>query len=378
MRIAIINISGGGISGGYKKYLCNLIPRIAANSMVEDIMCVSPVSWDVQSWFSNLSEVKFENFKASRTFNPNSDPDLHKHLKDFTPDVIFVPVERFFRFNEVPIVNMLQNMEPFVGGINGNPLIERIRLKVRYLDGKKAISRSCRIIALSKFVLEFLLKKWKIPRKKISLIYHGINSGQTKNGIKPIAVPESWSDQFLFTAGSVRPARGLEDLLAAMKYLASRNRNPVKLVIAGNTEPRMNDYKKRLAVWSREHHLSDHIMWVDGLSEMEMTWCYQNCRAFVMTSRIESFGMIGGEALANGCICIAADNPCLPEIFGDAAIYYPPQDAETLARAIKSVTNWDDSRRIVTSEKARKRAAFFSWDVCAQKTAAELVKAAFQ
>lgn len=343
---------------------------------IKSIMCAAPFSLNMQSWFSNLSEVKFENFKASRIVSPNSYPGFHKHLRDFAPDVIFVPVERFFHFNEVPVLNMLQNMEPFVEGISGNPLIERIRLKILYLYGKRSISRSCRIIALSKFVLDFLLKKWNIPRNKISLIYHGINSGPTKDGIKPTAVPESWRDQFLFTAGSIRPARGLDDLLVALKCLASNNRNLVKLVIAGNTDPRMIGYKKRLAAWSSEHHLSNHIMWVDGLSEMEMTWCYQNCRAFVMTSRVESFGMIGGEALASGCICIVADNPCLPEIFGDAALYYPPGSGEVLARAIQTVLNWENNQNDDAADKARKRAAEFSWDICAQKTVKELIKTA--
>ena len=163
-----------------------------------------------------------------------------------------------------------------------------------------------------------------------------------------------------------------------MEHFKSLELKGVKLVIAGDGGPTANAYKNQLLRRVRQMNLSSNICWANQINNLEMTWCYQNCRVFIMTSRVESFGIIGGEALAHGCICIAAKNPCLPEIFGDAAIYYPPQDTESLARAIKIVANWDESRRIVTSEKARKRAAFFSWDVCAQKTTAELVKAAFQ
>jgi glycosyltransferase involved in cell wall biosynthesis len=85
--------------------------------------------------------------------------------------------------------------------------------------------------------------------------------------------------------------------------------------------------------------------------------------------------MIGGEAMSHGCICISADNPCLPELFGDVAIYYPPKDGRALADAIKAVLAWDDKQREAMSGKAKKRAAEFSWDVCTEKTVAVLAKA---
>ena len=59
MRVAIINITGGGISGGYKKYLRNMLPRMAKNSEIENILCATPSSIDIQSWFSFLPKVKF-------------------------------------------------------------------------------------------------------------------------------------------------------------------------------------------------------------------------------------------------------------------------------------------------------------------------------
>jgi len=97
---------------------------------------------------------------------------------------------------------------------------------------------------------------------------------------------------------------------------------------------------------------------------------------FIMTSRVESFGMIAAEAMSHGCICISADNPCLPEIFGGAAIYYPPKDGRALADAIQAVLAWDDNQRKAASARAKNQAKKFSWDVCARNTVAELAKAA--
>jgi glycosyltransferase involved in cell wall biosynthesis len=374
-KIAIINLTGGGISGGYRKYLCNVLPRIAKHYDVEAILCASPESIGAQDWFDPMPSVRFVSCKPFRFLFSPRDVELLRELEEFSPDVIFVPVEREIRFKSVPVVNMIQNMEPFSNSFNENPSTEIIRLWIKYIEGKIALKRSDRIIALSKFVRDFLVKRWNIPNEKIALIYHGINAVRNEDGQRPHTIPKNWERQFLFTAGSIRPARGLEDELSALEHLSSQGLNMIKLVIAGEAGQKMADYQKKLKNWAQKNGLSDRICWAGNLNEKEMAWCYQSCNAFVMTSRVESFGMIGCEAMSHGCVCISADNPCLPELFGDAAIYYPPKDGQALAEAIQTVLTLDDNQRKTMSEKAKKRAAEFSWDVCAEKTVAVLAKA---
>lgn len=376
MKIGIINLTGGGISGGYREYLCNVIPRMTLHPEVEAVLCASPDSIGVQDWFDPMTNVRFVSCKPFRFLFSRCDVELLQELERFSPDVIFVPVERFFRFNEVPVVNMIQNMEPFVSNVDGNPVSERLRQCVQYIDGRRALKKAGGLIAISRFVSDFLEAQWEIPAEKIGLVYHGIDSERNIHSRKPQDIPESWQNNFIFTAGSIRPARGLEDLLLAMKYLSSQGEKAVRLVIAGESGHRMAGYQKRLKDWAQENNLLDRICWTGNLNEKEMAWCYQNSSTFVMASRVESFGMIGGEAMAHGCICISADNPCLPELFENVAVYYPPKDEKTLADTIKTVLAWDDNQRTILSEKAKKRAAKFSWDVCAEKTVAVLDKAA--
>ena len=94
-----------------------------------------------------------------------------------------------------------------------------------------------------------------------------------------------------------------------------------------------------------------------------------------MTSRVESFGMIAGEAMAHGCVCISSDNPCVPEIFGTSALYYPPKDSSALAKQIHSVLSMGESEREAMSIAAKDIASKFSWEICARKTVDELQKA---
>ena len=59
MKIAIINLTAGGMSGGYQKYLKNIIPRMPSNSAVKAMLCASPASLNVQNWFDPLPNVEF-------------------------------------------------------------------------------------------------------------------------------------------------------------------------------------------------------------------------------------------------------------------------------------------------------------------------------
>lgn len=372
MRISLINLTAGGMSGGYRKYLRNVIPRMASNPAVEALLCASPPSINVKDWFEPLSNVEFVNCKPFRFICHSSHQELKQSLERFSPDVIYLPTERSFRFNKVPIVNMIQNMEPFVDSIDDDSFSERARQWIQVVDARKAIKKSDRVIAISKFVRNFLMQYWKIRSEQIGLVYHGIDLPEN-NGQRSFLVPNDWEGQFLFTAGSIRPARGLEDVLYALNHLSIKSSNILGLVIAGETTSVMMKYRKKLEAIIKTHNLSSRVYWAGNLNEREMAWCYQNCFAFVMTSRVESFGMIAGEAMAHGCLCISADNPCLPEIFGDAAIFYVPYSGEDLANKIMKVLSWDSQKRTLASEIARQRASEFSWDKTAEQTVNELM-----
>lgn len=372
MRIAIVNSTKGQISGGYHKYLKNVIPRIANHSCVEALFCASPKSWNIQSWFDSdaVPKATFMDCSTLSPFVCKPEKELGRRLKEFSPDVLFIPTERYFRFEEVPVVNMVQNMEPLTYSSRKNPFRCKSRNLCRKLMSRWALRKSDRVIAVSEFVKEFLVKNMGISSSKVCVVYHGISSNGTVNAVRPQTVPENRTKGFLFTAGSIRPARGLEDIIGALNSLVSENID-VNLVIAGNTEASMLSYRKRLEKDILKNNLSERVIWAGNLSETEMEWCYENCLLFVMTSRVESFGLVALEALSKGCICVVANNPCLPEVFSDVAIYYPPANEKTLAEEIQKVLNWDNYRQQEFAERAKKRAAAFSWEKTIEKLVGE-------
>ena len=365
MKIAIVNHTAGGVSGGYKKYLCNVIPRIALHPEIEEILLVSPESWNLQDWFIPPPNIKFVDFifKSTNLFFPKFNKKLHDILLHYQPDTIYVPVERYLGINDIPVVTLLQNMEPFVKNINKNSF-ELFRQSAQYLIAKKSIISSTRIIALSDFVRSFLIEQWQIPKEKISLIYHGVDDPNDESVVKPVVVPPGWNE-FLFTAGSIRPARGLEDIFKALSDLSIKGKS-LNLVVAGSTGSDMKQYKNSLELLINKYNLSENVCWAGSLNEKEMNWCYKKCGLFIMSSRVESFGMIAGEAMAHGCLSISADSPCLPEIFGDAAIYYQSNDSRELAGKIREVMSFSKDEQESFMNRAINQARKYSWDVFAK------------
>ena len=374
MRIAMINLTLGGMSGGYRTYLRKILPRLAAHHEVEAVLCAAPSSLGVTEWFDALPNVTFADSGRYRLFRRGPRHGLREKLDRFQPDVIFVPLARRFCFRDVPVVNMVQGMEPLAYDGRENPLLERIKNLLRRRAAGSAAAHADGFVAVSNFVKKFLVSQWSVPAERIVVAHYG-PPDPAGRCLRPKSVPGDWAGDFIFTAGALRPARGLGDLVEALGRLAQRSVE-ARLVIAGATDPRMSFYRRQMEARISRHNLHHAVVWTGGLARDEMDWCYRNCKIFVMTSRVESFGVIATEAMAGGCVCVAADNPCLPEVFAEAAAYYPPKDAAALAAVVERLLGADSEELNRMSAAARGRGAEFSWDRCAEKTVAQLANAA--
>ena len=372
MRVAILNLTGGGISDGYRKYLENVVPRLAAHSDVCTIKCFAPASLNMHEWFTTLKGVSFVKCRPFRVYG-GRDRGMDIELNTFSPDVLFIPMERHYDVRGVPTVNMIQNMLPMVS-IANNTVRERIRNVVQREVARRAVLRAERTIAISNFVKEYLSEKWSVCEEKVGLVPYGVGIPESKGIVKPGALPDEWRDRFIFSAGSIEPFRGLEDILS-LAGQTSRGGGRLPVVIAGISRPAMEGYGRRLRSMARKMGPSPSVIWLGHLTRQEMFWCYRNCRAFLMTSRVEACPNIALEAMAHGCVSICAENPPLPEFFGNATIYYAAGNRESLLDALGRMESLGDKGRAAISEAAIARARHFSWDKTTDGTVRELRKA---
>ena len=92
----------------------------------------------------------------------------------------------------------------------------------------------------------------------------------------------------------------------------------------------------------------------------ELVGLYRTAAALVYPSLYEGFGIPCVEAMACGCPVAASNVASLPEVCGDAAVYFDPLDPESIA---------DGIRRVLDSPPpgGEQQAARFTWEECARR-----------
>jgi glycosyltransferase involved in cell wall biosynthesis len=264
---------------------------------------------------------------------------------------------------------MVRNMEPLTTPFQGNVFSERVRNLGRRMAAKRACQAAARVIAVSECVRDFLHRKWRIASAKTSVVYHGVAGIPAEAHVRPLAVASDLESRFFFTAGSIRPARGLEDIVTALSFQGGNS--DYSLVIAGSTTPGSEFYKDSIVRLAAKLGVSDRIIWAGELDAAQMAWCFAHCAAFVMSSRVEACPNVVLEAMTYGCLCVSTDTAPMPEFFVGSAVYYPGGNAAILSQKIREALGAGD--RIDTFKKlAVARSHDFTWQSTAKRTVDEL------
>lgn len=353
------------MSGGYKMYLRNILPRFCGDARIRSILCVSPATTRIADWAPTSPKITFLDCPAFSPFGRAQGREVERMLSSFLPDVVFIPIARPISYNRAPVVSMIQNMAPFVSwswsGIRG-----KLKLAIQWREGQLAVKKATRVIAISDFVRRSIVKKWDIPESKIDSIYFGV-SLPVGTPRKPKNIPLEWRS-FLFTAGSIEPYRSLEDIIECAKYSRGIMGKPLNIVIAGNTGKDMIAYERHLRAMAETAGVSKDILWLGYIPQEEMQWCYKNCSSFIMTSRVEACPNVALEAMINQALVISADCPPLPEFFGDYAKYYPAGNGILLAKAVHQYGALSPAAREDLMGRSVKLSGKFSWDVSSKQT----------
>ena len=242
-----------------------------------------------------------------------------------------------------------------------NPIKERVKNYGWKILSKNACLKSDGVIAVSNHVKDYLINNFNIEKEKVAQIYHGINQSTVSY------TSNSLLDNQIFTAGSNRPARGLEDLILGFSLIKNKYPN-LKLSIAGKVEPVMKNYKSRLTKLIEEENLTGRIIWLGDIAKDKMVNLFQNCKVFIMTSRAEACPNIALEAMNYGNYINSTDNHPMPEFFGKGAIYYAANNPLDLALKLEKSLLLNKTNLLKFKRIYKENLDKFSWDDCANKT----------
>ena len=220
-----------------------------------------------------------------------------------------------------------------------------------------AIKKSEAIISPSKFVKEDLIKFSSSKIDKFFVTYY--SADKIKDQSEPIK--NLLNQDFIMYVGRPTPHKNIEGLIKAFSLLKDNNPK-LKLVLAGKKD---SNYSRIENLVSRLG-LKD-IYFTDFVSDGQLRWLYEKTRAYVFPSFSEGFGLPSLEAMAHGAPVVSSSATCLPEINGQGAIYFDPEDVKEMAEKINSVINNEGLRQELI-HKGYIQLKKYSWEKTAQET----------
>ncbi len=211
--------------------------------------------------------------------------------------------------------------------------------------------RAHRVITDSEFSRRSILAWSGWPDERVVVVPLAASTAFRPDGARHDA-----GGPYLLHVGNAKPHKNRRRLIEA--FGASRLAPALRLVLLGDSEPGEIALARRLGV-------GESVVYAGVVPEPRLPDCYRGATAVVCPSLYEGFGLPALEAMACGTPVAAARATSLPEVAGDAAVYFDPLDVADIARALVAVAT-DGALRAALVSRGARRAAAFSWDATAR------------
>jgi len=360
LKVAILVPTRSGVSGGLVKHLAEVVPRWLKCNHIKRISIIA-----TEGIHSNIEKLGVDVNHVSRNDYRTGFRKMGELVEAGAYDVVLCTTARPVRLGGCPVVTMVRNIEPLQKPTYKMSLTWRIRLWVLRHEHALACRQATRILAVSSHVKNEVCQRFRVRQDKVDVVYHGFNSDE---GNEPRKFTLDTPNDFIFSAGSIVPYRGYEDIIRALAVLRSSGSKPFCAVLAGSNSGNAKSYEQSLKKMAKSLKVEDSIVWAGQLQRDEMSWCFQNASIFIQTSRAEACPNTVLEAMGHGCVTISCDHPPMPEFFKDTAAYYSPGDYATLAQLIKKTHELSKFEAESRRSDSMQRASFFSWDATAERT----------
>jgi glycosyltransferase involved in cell wall biosynthesis len=243
--------------------------------------------------------------------------------------------------------------------------VQLLRYFERYFHSR--LSCVNHFVAISESTKRDMVRLLGLPEGKITVTPLGVNEN-----FKPLPIDTVTSTlsrygleprSYILYVGTLEPRKNVITLLRAYASLSSSLRNSHPLVLAGQMGWRMEGFDETI----RKLDIQSNIVKPGFVPDDDLVSFYNGASVFVYPSLYEGFGLPPLEAMACGVPVITSNVSSLPEVIGDAGILIQPKDENKLKEEIESLLTTPDRRRIL-GQMGIKRAGYFTWERCADKT----------
>ncbi|HIE12725.1 MAG TPA: glycosyltransferase family 1 protein [Desulfotomaculum sp.] len=226
--------------------------------------------------------------------------------------------------------------------------------------------RALRVLTVSQFSKNELVKYLKIAEERVCVIYNGVDRRfipQPEQKVAAFKRKHNLPERYVLLLASRTPRKNFRRVLEAWTAIHSKPEpNGAGLVVAGGlTRSLQGD--AALAKLVTMPRICD----LGYVADEDLPALYGGATVFAFPSLYEGFGLPPLEAMACGTPVVVSNVASLPEVVGDAGVYVDPYDVEDIARGIYRVLA-DEGLRRRLREKGLARAKLFTWEKTARKT----------
>tara|TARA_B110000444_G_C18852044_1_gene606615 strand:- start:11366 stop:12514 length:1149 start_codon:yes stop_codon:yes gene_type:complete len=287
-------------------------------------------------------------------------------------DVLFCPI------NFIPIILKISSIKNIVVIHTNLPILYPKFLKnngiirlffLRYFL-KTSIIFSDNVIVNSKTAKLELEAKFPSLKRKISVIYLSVDikrfkKNQLKENFYKSEMIDVSKDKYFLSISSAAPYHKLIEVVKAFEELDKKNDHlPKLLLITKNVD---NKYYLKLKGYIKTSSASQKIIQIEYVDQKFLPSIYRNSELYIFSSCCEVFGFTNLEAMSCGVPVLTAKKSAMPEICGDAAVYFNPNNYKDIAEKIDSVFK-NNILKLTMIRKGFKQVQKYSWDLTCKKT----------
>jgi glycosyltransferase involved in cell wall biosynthesis/tetratricopeptide (TPR) repeat protein len=225
--------------------------------------------------------------------------------------------------------------------------------------------RGVTLLAISEFSRQDLLQATPILPEKVITIMAGLNRAEKAAEITPALVKEVRSKYgitapFFLHVGALDPHKNFAAVLKVIGRV--RSRDGIQLVVVGEKENHLKAYSDEC-----DRKKIKDILFPGYIPRLDLEVLYHETIALLFLSWYEGFGFPVLEAMAQGCPVISTNVTSIPEVAGDAALLFAPDDYAAIGRGMQDLLD-NRTLRETLRAKGLVQSAKFPWLKPAQKT----------
>lgn len=229
-----------------------------------------------------------------------------------------------------------------------------------------SIKKAKKVLTISQFSKDEIVKIYKVPAEKIEVIYPGFNRDLFHSKIpltkqNQIKRKYQLSGSYLLYVGTLQPRKNLTRLIKAFSQL---NRPRLKLVIGG----KKGWFYEQIYDQVKDLKLEDRVIFTGYIPDEDLPGLIKSSRAYVLPSLYEGFGMPPVEAQSVGVPVVVSRVSSLPEVVGESGIYIDdPYSIPSIKDALEEALSLTANKRTEVIAKGKENTKRFNWEQVAKQ-----------